>query len=229
MSKTPWFVSHTVRRSPSQLATEPCVSSGVWISQGVLKVLSTTTCASANPVRHVAALVLLGVAAAVAALVHGGRARLQRFRVVHHEGQLLVLDRHGAHRVARLLRRVRGHRGHLLALVAAVRVEEQARWGPSRRSTRAASRRGSRPSGRHAHRACARPSRCPRSRRARGRVGSARSPRAACRAARGPRRRRRSRSRARRRRRAAAACRPPSSRPRVRARSRSWLTSPRRA
>ena len=34
-SKTPWVLSQTVRRSPSQLATEPCVSIGVCSSQAV--------------------------------------------------------------------------------------------------------------------------------------------------------------------------------------------------
>ena len=49
MSKTPWFVSQTFSRSPSHFATEPCGSMGVWISQGVRNVLSTTTAASAKP------------------------------------------------------------------------------------------------------------------------------------------------------------------------------------
>ena len=48
-SKTPWFVSWMISRSPSHFTTEPCVSIGVWISQGVRKVISTTASASAKP------------------------------------------------------------------------------------------------------------------------------------------------------------------------------------
>ena len=120
-----------ISRSPSHFTTEPCVSIGVWISQGVRKVISTTASASAKPFATSPRSYLSGLADAVAALVEGGRPGLERLLEVHDEGQLLVLDLDRPRGRAGLVQRLGRDRRHLLALVTAVRVEE-----PAQRSLR---------------------------------------------------------------------------------------------
>ena len=194
-----WLDVHRVRRpsGPAGVATIPRVSIGTPCTRPMPSRASTTTSAPAKPAAGSPTRAVERPATLSGqALEHARRARLERALHGARGGQGLVVHHDRRRRVRGRVGILGHHRGHHLAHVAHERVgEDRLRGRPEAGRGRDRGRDGPRALrqiARGVDRDHARPwrarRRCRSSARARGRAGSARRPRAACRGSADPRR-----------------------------------------